>query len=89
MTRLLNKNEPIPYKLLLLADEFEEVIDKYIFDSEIYLYQEGDQIIGVYALYKISAYEGEIKNIAVESEYQNRGIGKELLKDAISRAKTK
>jgi ribosomal protein S18 acetylase RimI-like enzyme len=89
MTRLLGKDEPIPYNLLLLADEFVEVINKYIFDSEIYVYQEDDKIIGLYALYKVDINEAEIKNIAVDSEYQNRGIGKALLNEATARAKEK
>ncbi len=89
MTRLLSKDEPIPYDLLLLADEFVEVIDKYIFDSEIYVYEEGDRIIALYALYKIDSEEAEIKNIAVDSEYQNKGIGKVLLNEATARAKEK
>ena len=33
--------------------------------------------------------ETEIKNIAVDAEYQNKGIGKALLKDATARAKEK
>ena len=70
MTRLLGKDEPIPYNLLLLADEFVEVIDKYIFDSEIYIYQEADKIIALYVLYRIDNVEAEIKNIAVNAEYQ-------------------
>lgn len=89
MTRLLGKDEPIPYNLLLLADEFVEVIDKYIFDSEIYVYQEEGKIIALYALYKVDSDEAEIKNIAVDAEHQNRGIGKALLKEATARAKEK
>jgi len=55
MIRLLGKEEPVPYNLLLLADKFVEVIDKYIFDSEIYVYQEDEKIIALYALYKVSS----------------------------------
>ncbi|HEV8513320.1 MAG TPA: GNAT family N-acetyltransferase [Cyclobacteriaceae bacterium] len=89
MTRLLGKDEPIPYGLLLLADEFVEVIDKYIFDSEIYVYQEGGKIIALYALYKVDNDEAEIKNIAVDADHQNKGIGKALLNEATARAKEK
>ena len=70
MIRLLGKEEPVPYNLLLLADKFVEVIDKYIFDSEIYIYQEADKIIALYVLYRIDNVEAEIKNIAVNAEYQ-------------------
>jgi ribosomal protein S18 acetylase RimI-like enzyme len=89
MTRLLGKDEPIPYNLLLLADEFIEVIDKYIFESEIYIYQKAGKIIALYALYKHGRHEAEIKNIAVDTEYQNKGIGKALLEEATLRAKAK
>src|SRR5437899_5232046 len=89
MTRLLSKDEPIPYDLLLLADEFVEAIDKYIFNSEIYVYEEGTKIIALYALYKVANDEAEVKNIAVEAAHQNRGIGKVLLNDATVRAKEK
>lgn len=87
MIRKIENNEAIPYALLLLADEFVEIIDSYIFDCEVYVIEEGGKIIGLYALYKVDHEEVEIKNIAVDTEYQNQGIGKTLLADAIGRAK--
>lgn len=88
-TRLLSQEEKLPYDLLLLADEFVEVIDQYIFDCEIYVYEEDQQIIGLYALYKISHDEVEIKNIAVRTDHQGKGIGKQLLQDADRRARAR
>ncbi len=86
-TRILGKGEELPYDLLLLADEFAEVIDRYIFNSQVYVYEIDQKIIGQYAMYRLSNDEVEIKNIAVLPDYQGKGIGKFLLKDADQRAK--
>jgi len=89
MTRQLNKDELIPYDLLLLADEPAAVIDRYIFDCDIYVYEKDGKMIAVYALCPIDNDEIEIKNIAVLPEYQGRGIGQLLLQEASARAKEK
>lgn len=89
MIRLLTKEEPLPYDLLLLADETREAIDRYIHNSELYVLEQENEMIGVYALYPISAQEIEIKNIAIRTSCQGRGLGKLLLADAAFRAKAK
>ncbi|GHN01169.1 N-acetyltransferase [Cytophagales bacterium WSM2-2] len=89
MTRLLRKDEPLPYDILLLADEPVEVVDRYIFDCEIYVYERDGKIIGEYSLYPISNEVIEIKNIAVLTEEQGKGVGQLLLKDAETRAREK
>jgi aminoglycoside 6'-N-acetyltransferase I len=86
-TRQLTKNEDIPYSLLLLADETVEAINRYIFDSEIFILEENGAAIAVYALQKLNADEAEIKNIAVAPAFQDKGLGKLLLNDATKRAK--
>jgi aminoglycoside 6'-N-acetyltransferase I len=87
--RQLEKQEAIPYELLLLADEAKEMIDRYALDGEIYVLEENDQIIAVYVLKMLDAKRLEIKNIAVRQNHQGQGIGKYLLKDATRRAKAK
>ena len=89
ITRQLKDNEPIPYHLLLLADETIEAIDKYIFDSDVYVLEQGAKMIAVYALFPSADNQIEIKNIAVDEAYQNQGIGKFLLKDAEEKAREK
>lgn len=89
MIRQLQKNEEIPYKLLLLADETIEAINRYIYDSEIFVFEKDNETIAAYVLQKISDDTIEIKNIAVDTKHQGQGIGKLLLRDAISRAKAK
>ncbi|WP_292008460.1 GNAT family N-acetyltransferase [Chryseobacterium sp.] len=75
-------SEEIPYPLLLLADETVEAIDKYIFSSEIYVLKDHQKEIAVMALYKNSAQQLEIKNIAVIPSFRNQGIGKILINKA-------
>jgi N-acetylglutamate synthase-like GNAT family acetyltransferase len=85
--RKLQDSEEIPYQLLLLADETKKAIDKYILDSEIFVMEKQDEIIALYALKAINTKQIEIKNIAVSTDLQGKGIGSFLLKDAFERAK--
>ncbi|MHC5352934.1 GNAT family N-acetyltransferase [Myroides sp. LJL115] len=84
---LLDNQSPTPYNLLLLADETKQAIDKYVFDSKVYLGKQQRQIIGVFCLYKIDSSTVELKNIAIDTKFQGKGYGsvfmqfiKELLK---------
>ncbi len=86
-TRLLECHEQIPYDLLLLADETIEAINKYVFDSNIYVVEIGHKLIAAYVMYPLNENEVEIKNIAVDKAYQGKGIGRFLLQDASVRAK--
>ena len=89
-TKILQKTKPFIYDLLLLADETIEAINKYFDNSEIYGIIELDhKLVGLYALYELTSEEIEIKNIAVAEEFQGKGIGTFLLKDAIEKSKQK
>lgn len=79
--RKLENSELIPFDLLLLADETKEAIEKYIYNSIIYLLYHEDNLqpIGVAALYKIDQLEIEIKNIAVLAAYRGKGLGSFLV----------
>lgn len=73
----------LPFDLLLLADETVEVIEKYIYDSHVYVVTEKDrpEAIGVFALYQISDRQIEIKNIAVLEPLQGQGLGSYLIEE--------
>jgi len=86
IVRKLQQQEKIPYDLLLLADETMEAIDRYIFKADIYVIEKEGSPIATYVLCRVNADEAEIKNIAVAADYQGKGIGKFLLKDAILKA---
>jgi hypothetical protein len=70
--RLLRKDEKIPYNVLLLADETEDAINAYIYDSDIYVTEEETTIIGLYVLQIIEKNVAEIKNIAVDKSSRGR-----------------
>jgi len=88
-TELLQKDKEIPYDLLLLADESIGAIQKYIHQSDIYVYRHDGKIIGTYVMQAVDDHTIEIKNIAVDQSFQGHGIGRKLLGDAIDRAKEK
>lgn len=78
----IGSDAEIPYDLLLLADETVEAINQYIFTSEVYLLNNGDQDIAAMVLHENSATEIELKNIAVTESWQNKGIGSILIDKA-------
>jgi ribosomal protein S18 acetylase RimI-like enzyme len=84
--RELSADEPIPYSLLLLADETREAIDKYIHTGKIFVTEKDKVIIAVYVLFASSNTRVEIKNIAVATSLQGMGTGSLLLADATKRA---
>lgn len=76
--REIKEDKKIYIELLLLADEEEKMVDKYLdrgqmfvlddegIKAECVVTQEGDNVI-------------EIKNIAVYPKYQKKGYGKKLI----------
>ncbi len=82
-------NDEVPYDLLLLADESDEQIGKYK-DSATFLAARLDgRVVGIIGLNAIEDNSLEIVNLAVDESHQDRKIGTELLKAAISMAKAK
>lgn len=77
--RKLELDEKIPYDLLLLADPSVEVINLYIYESQVFVLEYDNQIVGVIAFLNHSENTAEIKNIAVRPDYQGKGIGSYLL----------
>lgn len=85
--QLINRDQ-IPWDILLLADPSKENVQKYLEKGELYVTLLENKIIGGYIIVKKSKDIIEIKNIAVDKKYQGQGIGKRLVSDIISRAKT-
>jgi ribosomal protein S18 acetylase RimI-like enzyme len=82
LIRPLGKNERIPYELLLDADPSMDAISKYLPSSDIYVALLEGSVIATFVLHPLDADTMEIKNIAVEEQLQNKGIGKLLLNKA-------
>jgi ribosomal protein S18 acetylase RimI-like enzyme len=79
--------DTIPIDLLLLSDPSEEVIAEYINSSIKFIASLDSKIVGALVLIKTRPKTMEIMNISVYEEYQNKGIGKQLLNKAIEYAK--
>lgn len=70
-----------PFDLLLLADETIEAIEKYLYDSDVYIAEDSTGMaIAVFCLYPVDVETIELKNIAVRANIQNQGIGSYLLR---------
>lgn len=70
-----------PYRLLLQADETRESIDKYLFESAVYVAEipEAREPAGVFCLCPVDADTVELKNIAVDEPYRGKGLGSRLI----------
>ncbi|MBN1696665.1 MAG: GNAT family N-acetyltransferase [Spirochaetales bacterium] len=84
----LEKNDIVPYDLLLEADPYKAMIDSYIHDSSVYVARNASgAVIGIIAWLPLSAETAEIKNIAVHPDCRNRGIGTKLIGKALREIK--
>jgi len=70
-----------------LSDPSEEVIAEYIHLSITFVARINKKIVGALVLLKTRPKTMEIMNISVYEEYQNQGIGKQLINKAIEYAR--
>ena len=75
----INENKKRFLDLLLLADEQEDMIDKYLSNGDLFaLYDDGLKSVCVVA--PVNETTCELKNIATYEEYQGKGYGRALIK---------
>lgn len=87
--RKLNKNEKLPMKLLLMADPSRKIVESYVKRGECFVAEIEQQIIGVYVLLPTRPGTVELVNVAVAEGQHGRGIGKQLVMDAIKVARAR
>ena len=87
MIRILETKEKIPMELLLLADPSEDLINEYLPKSIVIAAKEDDTVVGVLVLLRTRPKTMEIMNVSVQEEFQNKGIGRNLILHAIEYAK--
>jgi len=77
----LQPGEAIHFRLLLVADEEEDAIRKYIYNSSVYTlyYKQQQDPIAVIAISRVNESVIEIKNIGVLESFRNNGIGSLLI----------
>jgi aminoglycoside 6'-N-acetyltransferase I len=79
----LEKNDLIPYELLLLADPSKELVDEYVKESDLFVAKQNEDIVGIIVLFPLTTEISEIKNIAVKSTLQGQGIGGFLIENIV------
>ncbi|MBM7585526.1 ribosomal protein S18 acetylase RimI-like enzyme [Bacillus pakistanensis] len=75
--------------LLLLADLSLTIVKEYINRGECYVAESENHIVGVYVLLPTRPNTVELVNVAVVEELHGRGIGNQLVMDAIQTARSK
>jgi len=76
---IITKNKKDFLDLLLLADEQENMIDKYLYRGELFALYDGD-LKSICVVTKEKDSEYELKNLATYERYQGRGYGSSLVK---------
>ena len=66
-------------KLLLLGDEQEEMVQKYLERGRLFVLRNNDSVCAVCVVTDEGDFTLELKNIAVYEEYQRQGFGRALL----------
>lgn len=72
-----NKKEYLP--LLFLADESEEMIDRYLDKGEMHILKDPDTV-AVCVTVDLGGGVLEVKNLAVRPEHQGKGYGRAMLR---------
>ncbi|QSE98849.1 GNAT family N-acetyltransferase [Fulvivirga lutea] len=83
----LSQTTDIPFDLLELADPSRVQIDKYLKTGTCYVAKIASKTVGVVVLNEIDSFHIEVKNIAVRTKEQGKGIGKALLRHSESRGR--
>ncbi len=79
-----------PYRLLLQADETQDGIDEYLFDSEVYVAKLAgkEEPVGGMCLLSLDTDTVELMNIAVDEPFRGMGIGGVMIEKAVEIAAT-
>ena len=72
-----NKKQYLP--LLIMGDESESMIDRYLDSGSLYVGLLNGKPIAVCVIVNLDSDTVEIKNLAVETEYRKHGYGRRML----------
>lgn len=67
------------WRLLLLADPSKRLVKQYLKLGEAFEVRKDNQLVAIIVIQKITPAKLEIKNIAVDPKFENRGIATQLL----------
>lgn len=83
----LNSNTDAPIDLLLLADPSEKLVKSYLNKGICYTAEMDGNTVGAALIMEIKPDTIEVMNLSVKEEFQNKGIGKQLLLHVIKEIK--
>ena len=81
MLKNIRENKKAFLPLLLLGDEQESMIDRYLEKGELYVLFEGKQAVAVAVITDEGCGLCELKNLAVDEAFQRQGYGSRLLEE--------
>ncbi|MFG6117119.1 GNAT family N-acetyltransferase [Halobacillus sp. MO56] len=87
--RKLLKSEKPPIELLLEADPSRKLVEEYVQRGDCLVAESDGNTVGVYVLLPTRPGTVELVNIAIEESYRGKGLGKQLVMDAIRVAKSR
>ena len=77
-------------ELFELAEDSQEQLDAYIDDGELLVATVNDEIVAhLQLIFPASTGDPEIKNMAVRPDFQGRGIGRALVAEALTAARSR
>lgn len=79
MIRRVTENKRGYMELLLMGDEQESMVERYLDRGELFVLEEDGRAIAVCVITDEGEGTAELKNIAVLPEFRRRGIGRKLL----------
>lgn len=85
--RIENKDDYMD--MFLDADPSKNMIQKYLYDSDVYALKKEDEIICIAVIFQIDRKTLELKNIVTKEEYRGKGYAKTLLKSLCGNYKQK
>ncbi|MCC0705936.1 GNAT family N-acetyltransferase [Clostridioides sp. ES-S-0190-01] len=77
--KTIDENKKGHIDLLLLADPYEVMIDKYLDKGIMYALYDNDELTCIAVVIEISKETCELKNIATYEHFQNRGYASKMI----------
>ncbi|MCC0681262.1 GNAT family N-acetyltransferase [Clostridioides sp. ES-S-0005-03] len=77
--KTIDENKKGHIELLLLADPYEVMIDKYLDKGIMYALYDNDELTCIAVVIEISKETCELKNIATYEHFQNRGYASKMI----------
>ena len=79
MLTLVTEEKKRYLPLLLLGDEQESMVNRYLEEGALYIWKEGEETAGVCVVVDQGDGVLELKNIVVDPRFQRRGIGRAMI----------